>query len=134
VPGAGRGEGGPAGQKNRGNYWIGGGGASEAPTPPIQTEIDRAAVWSDGVGGSGGRRGGGRRAGLVRVGPLRTSVSGAGTAWADCPSQMALRAAGAAGLTIGWARVGVTLEKGGPPPVSPLPDAWAPETVVPLRG
>jgi len=46
------------------------------------------------------------RAESVRVGPLRTSVSAAGTAWADCPTQMALRAAEEAGLT---------LEKGGPP-------------------
>jgi len=54
------------------------------------------------------------RADQVRVGPLRTSVSGAGVAWADCPTKMALRVAGAAGLTLGWARVGVTFDRGGP--------------------
>jgi len=74
------------------------------------------------------------QAGSVRVGPLRTSVSGAVTAWADCPRQVAIKAAEAAELTLGWARVGVTLERGGAPPVPPLPSAWAPEAVVPLRG
>jgi len=47
-----------------------------------------------------------------------------------CPVDMAVRAAEAAELTLGWARVGVTLERGGPVP--PLPSAWAPEAVVPL--
>jgi len=72
-------------------------------------------------------------AGLVRVGPIRTSASGAGVVWADCPAKMALRAAGAAGLTLGWARVGVSLEKGGHPQ-SPLPCARAPRTIMPLGG
>jgi len=59
------------------------------------------------------------RADSVRVGPLRTSWrirSGAGTAWAVCPVEMAVRAAEAAELTLGWARVWVTLERGGGPP------------------
>jgi len=51
----------------------------------------------------------------VRLGPLRTSASGAGSAWVVCPKEMALRAAEAAELTLGWTRVGVALEKGGPP-------------------
>jgi len=54
------------------------------------------------------------RADSVRVGPLRTSWSGAGSAWAVCPAEVAVRAAEAAELTLGWARVGVTLERGGP--------------------
>jgi len=58
---------------------------------------------------------GGGRADSVRVGPLRTSWSGAGSAWVVCPAEMAVRAAGAAELTLGWARVGVTMERGGPP-------------------
>jgi len=44
---------------------------------------------------------GGGRAESVWVGSLRTSVSGAGTAWADCPARMAVRAAEAAELTLG---------------------------------
>jgi len=60
------------------------------------------------------RAGGGNAEG-VKVGPLRTSGSGAGTTWADCPVKMAARAAAAAGLTLGWARVGVSLERVGPP-------------------
>jgi len=58
---------------------------------------------------------GGGRAESVRVGPLRTSWSGAGSAWAVCPAEVAVRAAEAAELTLGWARVGVTIERGGPP-------------------
>jgi len=59
--------------------------------------------------------GGGGRAESVRgrMGPLRTSWSGAGAAWAVCPAEMAVRAAEAAELTLGWARVGVILERGG---------------------
>jgi len=51
----------------------------------------------------------------IRVGPIRTLPYGTVVTWADCPARMALRAAEAAGFTLGWARVGVTLEKGGLP-------------------
>jgi len=58
---------------------------------------------------------GGVDASRVRVGPLRTSVSGAGTALVSCPKEAAMRVAGAPGLAMGWARMGVSLlEKGDP--------------------
>jgi len=53
--------------------------------------------------------------GRIRVGPLRTSMSGAGTAWVDSPREVAARVAGAPGLTMGWARVGMSpVERGDP--------------------
>jgi len=90
-------------------------------------------VGASEIAGALAKAGGGS-AEEVRVGPLRTTGSGAGTAWADCPSRMAARAAAAAGLTLGWARVGVSLERGGPPPVPSLPGTGAPQAVVSLRG
>jgi len=56
--------------------------------------------------------------GDVGVGPVRTSGVGRGTAWADCPADLAkrvMRALGATGLTMGWARVGVSLVERVPP-------------------
>jgi len=58
---------------------------------------------------------GGVEARRIRVGPLRTLAFGAGTVWADCPVKAALRVVEAAGLTMGWARVRVSLERGKPP-------------------
>jgi len=61
---------------------------------------------------------GGGKPGEVKVGPVRTNGSGKGVTWADCPADVAskvLRAAGATGLTMGWARVGVSLVERGPP-------------------
>jgi len=51
----------------------------------------------------------------VAVGSLRTTRFGAGSVWVTCPGKVALRVAEGTGLTIGWARVGVSLDEGGPP-------------------
>jgi len=72
---------------------------------------------------------GGGRTDKIKVGPLRTLASGVGTTWVECPKRVALQAAG---LTLGWVRVGVILEDRGAPPVPPLSGAWAPQAVVPL--
>jgi len=58
------------------------------------------------------------RAEAVRVGPLRTVASGVDVAWIECPTRMAVRIAERTvnGLTIGWARVGVSLVERGTSP------------------
>jgi len=61
---------------------------------------------------------GGVEVGRIGVGPLRTLASGAGAAWVDCPREAAARVAGAPGLVMGWARVGVSPVEGGAPNAS----------------
>jgi len=84
---------------------------------------------------------GGVGPGEIRVGPLRTSGVGRGTAWADCPADVARRvvqASGATGLVMGWVRVGVALVEREPPQCFRCLarghlGRWCPSTVVRAR-
>jgi len=87
-------------------------------------------VGASEIAGALARAGGGSVEG-VRVGPLRTTGSGAGTTWADCPSKMAEQAAAAAHSRMGPS--GSLPRKGGAL-VPSLPGAGAPQAVVSLRG
>jgi len=75
-------------------------------------------------------REGGVEVDRIGVGPLRTSASGAGSIWVDCPREAAARVAGAPGLTMGSGG-GLPYGEGGLP-VLPLLRAGAPRAMVPF--
>jgi len=91
------------------------GGEGFLPPSAPQTEAIRSAGATAKEISEAVAKAGEGEPGRVCVGPLRTSMYGTGTAWAVCPARMAVRAAAASGLTIGWAQVGISLIEEGDP-------------------